>query len=652
MKKKNITAIGITLMILLLTAGCGSNKSSATEHGGSGEEVAGEKADVEEVGHLDAGDGGTFDATTLFAINEKGEKVGEFHGEKIKEILGLDKDNEDDFVSMQTCSDKIVICYGRNSEIDEFKLYAVNEGLGKYIELNNIPDVYSSVDYYNGDFYFTSGNKELICSIDDSLECAVKDANLGVVLDKVGNKTIYLPEFKVSITRTLDEVGYIIAYDSVANRHVMVQKDGTVTELPQLDIVNCYLNCYDKTGIVYRDNYYDDSIAKLYCINLNTMEETEIPGGMSDKKIYGMKNGKLYWSIVSEQDKSADILYEKVYYEYDVESNTTSVLAKTDVAPGSEYDIAFEGEKYSKDFVICGDNVFIKDVAEDKVKWFRIDKVGDNTTLADMELPIKALAPHYFDTAEHTWDKPILILDHNVFCPIDKICVGSYSEIILSDEEKNKYPKFAKYIEEANAKRKYDAYEDLDSHGEKDKDGIRCLHNTYRVYINVEFSRMYEHFVTLVENWYVDGGPHPNYFSYIFNVDLETGKELELSQILNDDSRLIEAVKKESEPYVSDHFTEEYNGSQKQSSFDEYLTDIFTNVIQKGHFDYCLTEEGLMFSFEDYDIARYADHVIYDITVKYSDYPELVKKEYVVTESKNPKDFAEHREVNETIGIE
>jgi hypothetical protein len=33
MKKKNITAIGMALMILLITAGCGSNKNSDNESG-------------------------------------------------------------------------------------------------------------------------------------------------------------------------------------------------------------------------------------------------------------------------------------------------------------------------------------------------------------------------------------------------------------------------------------------------------------------------------------------------------------------------------------------------------------------------------------------------------------------------------------------
>ena len=184
MKKKNIAAISITFLILLITAGCSSNKNSGTQSGMTVESDAKEELDVEEFYSLYADD-------TVYSINEKGEKVGEFHLNKLIEILGLDE--KDDVVNVCKCSDKIVVCYCHNSELDESGLYAVNEELGKSTELKEIPDSHCDVDYYNGDFYFTMDNKELICSIDDNLEYVVKEADLGVIFDKVGNKTIDKP---------------------------------------------------------------------------------------------------------------------------------------------------------------------------------------------------------------------------------------------------------------------------------------------------------------------------------------------------------------------------------------------------------------------------------------------------------------------------
>lgn len=387
MKKKNIAAISITLLIILITAGCGSNKNSGTESAATEESVV-EEAEVEEFYHLDAND-------TFFSINEKGEKVGEFHEEKIKEILGLD--DKGDFVNIITCSDKIAICICYNSEVEEYGygygLYAVNETLGKSIELEKVPHSYDNVDYYKGDFYFTYDDKELICSIEDSLEYVVKEADLGSIADKLENEIICIPyrHMNGSITRLLDEVGYVIVRDFSGDGYAVMQKDGTVTELPQRGCKHYVLMCYDKNVVFFQkyfDSYYKSIPIGYYYIKLDTMEENKLPYEFSEESFYTVKNGKLYWSILSEQDKSADILYKKIYYASDVESDTASVLAQTDVTPGLEYDITFHGDN---GLCICGDNIFIKAASEDKVKWFRIDKAGDNISLADMDLTIKTI---------------------------------------------------------------------------------------------------------------------------------------------------------------------------------------------------------------------------------------------------------------------
>lgn len=635
------------LQVLLLTTGCSPDKNIDTKSGITGQSITEKDSDSEEFYPICCSD------YTSFSVNETGEKVGEFHHDKIAEILGLD--DEYDRVTVITCSDKIAICRCYNAEVQEVGYYAVNEGLGKSTSLTDISVPYCSVDYYKGNFYFTYDNKEMICSIEDSLEYVVKEADLGEVFDKVGDKKIDVPGRNLSITRILDEAGYIIAFGSTDDRHVMIQKDGTVTELPQLDIGDRYLRYYDNTGIVYFDAY-DDSSAKAHCIKLDTMEENEIPGTGAEKEVYTMKDGKLYWSILSEQSESSDILYERIYYAYDVESNTVSEFAKADIAPGAEYDIAFDGDDTGdlrSRLCICGDNIFIMGVAEDKVKWFRVDKEGADTSLADMDLTVKTVFPHDFDLAAYTWDKPILVLDHNIFCPIDRKSVGGYSEIILSDEEKRKYPKFAKYIEGFNAEAKDDVYESLERHGEMSEDGKNCLGHLDVMNMSVQFLRIDEHFATIEVYEYIEGGPHPNFGSTLYTVNLDTGKELELSQILNDDSRLVEGVKNESIKNTTpiDYLTEQYNGGQKDTSFDEFLTDVFTDVIKNGYFEYSLTEEGLMFSFDDYDIAPHGYAGIYDITLKYSDYPELVKKEYVVTETKDPEGFVDNKEVNETLAV-
>ncbi len=377
MKKKSITVISITLLILLVAAICGRKR------------ILDIKSSNTELYSLDAGD-------IVYSINEKGEKVSQFHYDKIKEILGAD--DKDDYVYVIICSDKIAICSwdsGDNSSAQEIKLYAVNESLGKSIELEEVFYYYDSVDYYKGDFYFTYDDKELVCSIKDSLEYRVEDADFGLISDELENKNVYLPipyrHINGSITRLLDEVGYVISRDSSGDGYVMIQKNGTVTDLPQRGCKHYVLKCYDKNGVIF-EKYFDRKMSMVdgihsfligyYCIKLDTMEENKIPVGISESVT--MKNGKMYWSCLSEQDKSSDISFTKEYYAYDVASNTVSVVAETDikadVPPEVEWDIKL-GE-----LCVCGENLFIINFTDDKEKWFRVDKNGENALLTDTDL--------------------------------------------------------------------------------------------------------------------------------------------------------------------------------------------------------------------------------------------------------------------------
>ena len=250
MKKKSITAISITLLILLMAAGCGSDKNLDKE-GKTSEETYTVQESNKEFYPL-----GFYD--TVFLVDDKGEKVAEFHKDKVVEILGMDEEH----VYMAAWSDKIVICGGWDAENQRYRLYAVNESSGKCTELKEFsnpdsPLLPCGVDFYKGDFYFTYDDKELIYSIDDSLEYEVKEADLGWFFDKAENKNVIRPrkDESISITRLLDEVGYVIVSSESQRDTVMIQKDGTVTELPQIDlnVTHHFLENYDNKGIIYQN---------------------------------------------------------------------------------------------------------------------------------------------------------------------------------------------------------------------------------------------------------------------------------------------------------------------------------------------------------------------------------------------------------------
>ena len=514
LKKEKVTVVGIILLILAMSTGCGRDKDMATGGATTGEEIAGQEASREEF----------FPICTdhiLFSVNEKGEKVGEFHEDKVAEILGLDKD---DRMNMLTCSDKVVICSCYDSEKEGKVYYAVNEGSGKSVELKGVcyatPYIYSIVDYYKGDFYFTYDDKELICSIEDSLEYVVKEADLADFYDKLGNKTVIRPraDRSISTTRLLDEVGYALASSEYQREFVMIQKDGTVTELPQLGAAKDHiLKDYDNKGIVYDIGVNGD---KVCCIKLDTMEENVIPHITPGTTCYPMKNGKLCWFSSSDQDKDADVRAKYTYHVYDVESNSDYVLAETNKRPGTAY-----YTEIGNDLCVCGDNIFIIDVADDKKKWFRVDKEGDNTLLTDMDLTIETINSLKYGTVKYE--------DGTYNCPSCRKKLGTfYKEYFILRKE------YSEHAEDINA----DLKEDFTyAKSEEIENGLEW--SSHKCEVNSDKDEIYElEFDTTVndvdiindrylavdmerEYWCLRGVP-PQEDNYQLLYDLETGKRL------------------------------------------------------------------------------------------------------------------------------
>ncbi|SCY51789.1 hypothetical protein SAMN02910451_02912 [Butyrivibrio hungatei] len=96
----------------------------------------------------------------------------------------------------------------------------------------------------------------------------IKEADLGWFFDKVGNQNVIRPreDRNISITRLLNEVGYVIAASEYQRDTVMIQKDGTVKELPQIDLnVNShFLEDYDNKGIIYQELFTDNGAGLPY----------------------------------------------------------------------------------------------------------------------------------------------------------------------------------------------------------------------------------------------------------------------------------------------------------------------------------------------------------------------------------------------------
>ena len=217
MKKKNITAIGIALMILIITAGCGSNKNSDNESGVtdeaesalSNEESIANTEDAASEGNLETtnisekciADYNSYDEliedikNLLDVMEESDEDTfydrakqyewytscmwwhlqedsfgylqADIDGDGVDELLlgtTVSKDNSNDVYidNMYTIRDgKVVPVFESLSERESYVLYED----GVFVKYINYPDDYYSTEY----FKYTAGKQEFIEGIYDNI---------------------------------------------------------------------------------------------------------------------------------------------------------------------------------------------------------------------------------------------------------------------------------------------------------------------------------------------------------------------------------------------------------------------------------------------------------------------------------------------------
>ena len=269
-------------------------------------------------------------------------------------------------------------------------------------------------------------------------------------------------------------------------------------------------------------------------------------------------------------------------------------------------------------------------------------------------------------------NKPILVLTHEYTCPICGFA-GNCFEIILSDEEKEKLPKLAEYIDDLNKEYKDLVDETVCTHGEIGEDGY-CTGHFFSGSAIAEVKRADDKFVSIIVSCKFNGGAYPNYWSDLYNIDCATGKRLTISQVVDDEFMLTGAMRaqiKKDAPNIVEYLAEKnysvcsYKSHDYFKEWDDisdfylegYGTETFgDNVDSKLKYtfagdndDFEINEKGLHFIIDEYDLGPHGQYVTGDITLKYSDYPELVKKKYIPNEAQDLSDIVEYKEVEETL---
>ena len=230
-------------------------------------------------------------------------------------------------------------------------------------------------------------------------------------------------------------------------------------------------------------------------------------------------------------------------------------------------------------------------------------------------------------------DVQINIVNHKVTCEAngDVLAEGSYPEIILSDEFKEKYPKLKIEIDSQNSYWRSFAKDSVSEYaGYKMTDEIDTGY-PYTSEAAAEVLRADDRIFTVYESKYdYSGGAHPNHWGSTLNIDPVTGKHLEFQDVLKDTKKTAEAINEvlyETYPDMTDEFDSFIYRSENQT-----VADAFEETIYNDTFTWALLPEGLKIFFSPYEIASYAAGE-FEILLPYDKYPEIVQAAYVPKES-------------------
>lgn len=225
---------------------------------------------------------------------------------------------------------------------------------------------------------------------------------------------------------------------------------------------------------------------------------------------------------------------------------------------------------------------------------------------------------------------PITIVSHPLSSGNEEkvLCTGSYPEIVLSNEYKEKYPKLADYLFAFNENHRTgmpDTVAELALWASQDENDIA----EYCSDASAEVIRFDESLFSMyVYSYDYTGGAHPNHYVSCINVDPVTGEALSLSQVLNDDSLLSDGIKAELEKNYSG-VMEEVNSFYFPSDGED--PDQFVQKLKDDTYTWSIDDKGLNIIFSPYEIASYATGEL-SITLSPADYPNLIQQSYILGE--------------------
>ena len=252
------------------------------------------------------------------------------------------------------------------------------------------------------------------------------------------------------------------------------------------------------------------------------------------------------------------------------------------------------------------------------------------------------------DIAEGSDVSGTVVTCYNIECYIDGILYanGSYPQIRLSDDTKNKYPKLSGVIDELNEQWKSGGESNVAMFAPWAKDMIENSDPAGQVFYSNSTAvilRADDAIYTVMQRWDdYTGGAHPNHGTIISNYLPSSGKEVSLQSVLDDDTDLTKHIYDELLQAYPDYGIEELG---------EIVPDSIDGMYYGGGITtWYLDVEGLHIHYDPYDIAGYAIGDL-DVVLTYDKYPNLVKERYRVNKKQELEGLVEYRDDDNVIKV-
>lgn len=222
-----------------------------------------------------------------------------------------------------------------------------------------------------------------------------------------------------------------------------------------------------------------------------------------------------------------------------------------------------------------------------------------------------------------------------------------YNTLKLDEEDKVKYPELWNYMESYNTSVENDAAQDndteLDFAKERRTDNpdqyFSPLEKNYMIQLRRADSEVFS--FTGVYNGYL-GGVHGYQFHGGQNIDVSTGKAIELDDIFTDRRKLSDFV---TERYIEDYPKMDYLKEDIPEKIDEYL------VKEEYAVPWVIEPDGVTFYFDEYSIGSYADGEQV-VKIFFEEAPELFTGKYQNGTGKWGYKFNEYEVVYIDIGAD